>query len=78
MRRILIMEVKNLIDVVVVVAKAAGKLLPKSKQETLTPGSNMAVAIAPATGDSRDFVIAFLCVAIVALSFAVVAASQRA
>lgn len=72
------MDATNLIDVVALVTKAAGKLLPKSKQEAPAPASNTTVTIAPAAVDSRDFVIAFLCVAVVALSFAVAAASQRA
>lgn len=72
------MDAKNLIDVIAWVTKAAGKLLPKSKQEVPAAASNTTVIIAPAAVDSRDFVIAFLCIAVVALSFALVAASQRA
>lgn len=74
------MDVKNLFDVMAMVAKGAGKLLPKPKEEGVAPVCNTAVAVAPTTSDSRDIVIALLCVAVVALSLAVVAAaaSQRA
>lgn len=74
------MDLRNLFDVLATVAKGAGKLLPRPKEEGIAPVSNTAVAIAPSAGDSRDIVIALLCVAVVALSLAVVAAatSQRA
>ena len=83
------MEPKIVLDTAASVWKLVSKFLPKAK-ETIIPAPSAPPAIAPVTTispsvttvvpgfDSRDLAIIFLCVAIIAMAFAMVSmASAR-